>query len=74
MATKSEIILNEALTMSPDVRARMAKCLIQSLESPSIESVDEEWIKLAEKRFLELENGTVKPVSWEEIKRSICHV
>jgi putative addiction module component (TIGR02574 family) len=73
MTTKSEFILNEALTMSPKERARMARCLIQSLESPSNENVDEKWVELAQKRLLEMETGTVKPVSWEKIKRNVRH-
>jgi putative addiction module component (TIGR02574 family) len=71
MTTKSEFILNEALSMSPAERARIAHCLLHSLEEPSTENVDSEWIQLAQKRFEELENGTVKPVSWDEIKKRV---
>ena len=71
MTAKSEFILNEALTMSPEERARMARCLIQSLESPSSENVDEKWVELARKRLQELESGAVKPVSWETIKKEV---
>lgn len=69
MTTKSEFILNEALSMSPAERSRIAHCLIHSLEQPMTESVDSQWIQLAQKRLEELENGTVQPVSWEEIKK-----
>jgi len=71
MATKSEFLLNEALTMSAAERARIAHCLIQSLEEPVDESVDENWIQLAQKRMAELESGTVKSLAWEEIKNRI---
>ena len=71
MTTKSEFILNEALTMSPEERARMARCLIQSLETPVDESADEKWIELAQKRLVELETGIVKPVSWDNIKKNV---
>ena len=71
MTTKSEFILNEALSMSPAERARIAHCLIYSLEEPKAESVDTQWIQLAQKRLEELESGTVKPVSWEEIKKKV---
>ena len=71
MTTKSEFILKEALNMSPEERARMARCLIQSLEMPSNESVDEKWIEVARKRLEELETGTVKPISWEKIKKNV---
>lgn len=71
MTNKSEFILNEALSMSPEVRARMARCLIQSLETPPDESTDEKWIELAQKRLSELENGEIKPVTWEKIKKNV---
>jgi putative addiction module component (TIGR02574 family) len=71
MTTKSEFILNEALTMSPDERARIARCLIQSLEEPCVEDVDEKWIQLAQKRLEELENGSVQAASWDEIKKKV---
>ena len=71
MTTKSEFILNEALSMSPAERARIAHCLIYSLEEPKAESVDAQWIQLAQKRLEELENGTVQPVFWEEIKQKV---
>ncbi|MFZ2630772.1 MAG: addiction module protein [Desulfosalsimonadaceae bacterium] len=71
MTTKSEFILNEALSMSPAGRARIAHCLIYSLEEPITESVDAQWIQLSQKRLEELESGTVQPVSWEEIKKKV---
>lgn len=69
MTTKSQFILNEALSMSPAERARIAHCLIYSLEAPSAESADEQWIQLAQKRLAELEDGSVQPASWEDIKK-----
>ena len=57
--------------MSSAERARIAHCLISSLDEPKENSVDEEWIRLAEKRLAELETGNVKPVTWESIKEKI---
>ena len=71
MTRKSEFLLNQALAMNPSERAGIAHCLIHSLEEPSAESVDEQWMQLAQKRFEELENGSVQPVSWEEIKKKV---
>lgn len=36
-------------------------------------SVDEAWAELAERRYLELESGAVKGVSWDEIKNAIIN-
>ena len=71
MTTKPEFILSEALSMSPAEKARIAHCLIYSLEAPKSESVDAQWIQLAQKRLEELDNGMVQPVSSEEIKRKV---
>lgn len=49
----------------------MAHCLISSLDSQQDEGVDEAWTHLAEKRYLELESGAVKGISWEEIKHAV---
>ncbi len=71
MTTKSDFLIAEALSMSPAERARMAHCLISSLDQPTEKNVDDEWIRLAEKRLAELENGNVKPVTWESLKEKI---
>ncbi len=71
MATKTDFLLSEALSMSPSERARIAHCLISSLEEPAGQSVDEEWIQLAEKRLSDLENGSVRSVKWEVLKKKI---
>ena len=69
MTSKADFILNEALSMTPAERAMVAHCLISSLDQPKDKNVDAEWIKLAQQRLADLENGGVKPVSWESIKQ-----
>ncbi|MGD9973467.1 MAG: addiction module protein [Desulfatirhabdiaceae bacterium] len=71
MTTKLDVILNEAMAMTPDERAMIARCLIYSLEESTSENVDAQWIQLAQKRFEELENGSVQPVLWEDIKNNV---
>ncbi len=71
MVKKTEFLLSEALSMSPNERARIAHCLISSLDEPAENNVDEEWIKLAEKRLAEMESGTVRPLTWEALKQKI---
>ena len=71
MTEKSEFILGQALSMSPEDRAMIAQGLISSLEQPVEENVDKEWLRLAEQRVAELENNEVRYVSWDELKRSV---
>ena len=49
----------------------MLVVLIFSLETEQDEEVDFAWAVLAEKRYKELLSGTVKSVSWEEIKKEV---
>ena len=71
MTTKADFILSEALSMNPAEKARIAHCLISSLDQPADENVDAQWIKLAQKRLAEMENSNIKPVSWGSIKQKI---
>ena len=64
-------VLENIKELTADERALVAHCLIASLETKQDEGVEEAWIKLAEKRFAELESGAVKGVSWQEIKAQV---
>ncbi len=57
--------------LSSDEKALVAHCLISALESKHDDSVDKAWGELAEKRFLELESGAVKGLSWNDIKKQV---
>ena len=57
--------------LSSDEKALVAHCLISSLESKHDDNVDKAWGELAHKRFVELESGAVKGVSWESIKKEV---
>ncbi len=74
MASKVEFLLNEALSMSPTEKAMIVHCLISSMDEPTEENVDKEWLKLAEKRLSELENNVVTPVSWNDLKQKVRNV
>jgi len=69
--SKVEFLIKEALCMSSEERAMIAHCLISSIDEPTEENVEKEWLELAQKRLNELENEEVEPVSWEEIKERI---
>ena len=64
-------IIENIKELSADERALVAHCLITSLESKQDDGTDEAWAELAEKRYLELESGVVKGVSWQQIKNEV---
>jgi len=57
--------------LSANERALVAHCLIASLETQQDQGVDEAWAELAEIRYLELESGAVKGLSWAELKKRV---
>ena len=71
MSEKSKQVIENIGDLTSDERALVAHCLISSLEIRHDDSVDEAWGELAKKRFLELESGAVKGVSWADIKKNI---
>lgn len=71
MTVSIQKIIEETKDLSPNDRAFLAHCLISSLDTVSENDVDDSWAELAQKRYNELKNGTVKAVSWDELKQEI---
>ena len=71
MSTKMKQVIEEIKDLTAQERALVAHCLISSLEYKQDDGVDEEWAKLAEKRYKELESGKVQGVTWSDIKMEI---
>ena len=59
----------EALHLTLDERAALAQKLLLSLDSPTPVEVLDEWLVEARRRAQELDDGTVQPVSAEEVGR-----
>ncbi len=62
-------IENQALDLSEDERAQLAQKLILSLESSNDGNLDKEWLLEARRRAVEIDNGEVKPIPAEEVRR-----
>jgi hypothetical protein len=71
MSTLFKQVIENIGDLPSDKRALVAHCLISSLETKHDDSVDEAWGELAQKRFMELESGTTKGVSWDTIKNKV---
>ena len=68
---ESSRILEEALTLPPGERARLAASLISSLDSETDSDVEQAWRAEVARRVEELDKGIVEPVDWEEARRRI---
>ena len=71
MSAAFKQVVEKIEDLSSDEKALVAHCLIASLEVKHDDNVDIAWGQLAQQRFTELKSGTVKGVSWKEIKNNI---
>ena len=62
----TNMILKEALNLSPAERLRLIEALSNSLNKPD-ESIEKIWAEESEKRYKALEEGRIKVVAFEEV-------
>jgi putative addiction module component (TIGR02574 family) len=75
MARDANALLDEALQLPSEARARLAAELLRSLddeEEPLDQAeYDAAWGAVIERRLREIESGAVKAVPWSEARRRI---
>ncbi len=69
MSMDAKQIENEALGLPEKKRAELAQKLLLSLDAASEDAFAEDWLLEANRRARELDEGTVKPISAEEVRR-----
>jgi len=62
-------LLKHALTLSEKERAELASSLIDSLDSAIDPDAEQAWQEEIARRLASLEDGTVKTIPWEEVRR-----
>ena len=67
MARKLEEIAAEAMELTSDARAALAKRLLDSLENISPEEHEKLWVEEAARRYEELKSGTARGMPAEEV-------
>ncbi len=65
MARDLKRLFREAFELPESERATIAGLLIESLE------VEEAWAAVAERRWREIESGSVQTIPWEEVKAKL---
>ena len=60
---------SEALHLSETERAELAQKLILSLDADNEQDMDQEWLLEAHHRAKELDEGSVQPISAEEVRK-----
>jgi putative addiction module component (TIGR02574 family) len=64
-----EQIEDKALQLSEGDRAKLAQKLLLSLDTLSESELADDWLIEAQRRARELDEGTVQPISAEEVRR-----
>jgi putative addiction module component (TIGR02574 family) len=67
-------ILKKALALPVEARASLASSLLNSLDTEVDPKVEEAWDKEIARRIAEVDGGKVKPIPWEEARRSVAAI
>jgi len=68
MATELRQLFQEALELTDNDRATLAGLLIESLEGLEDPDVENAWAAETERRWKEIESGSVQTIPWEEVE------
>jgi len=60
---------NDVLRLSEEERAKLAQKLLLSLDVPTEEEIEEDWLVEARRRAKELDQGIVQPIAAEEVRK-----
>lgn len=62
-------IEDEALHLSEEERAELAQKLLLSLDAPTMDAIEEDWLIEARRRARELDEGIVQPIPADEVRK-----
>lgn len=62
---------DQALSLPPDERARLAHEIIASLDGPAEGGAAEAWVREIERRVREVKDGSVKLIDWKDTRTRI---
>jgi putative addiction module component (TIGR02574 family) len=68
MSRAVEELYEQASHLSEEDRAELAGKLLESIEDPPDEGVEEAWAAEIERRMVEYRAGRVKTIAWSELR------
>jgi putative addiction module component (TIGR02574 family) len=71
MAASVERLVEQALKLPSESRARLADLLVESLDADALGRIDQLWVAEAKRRRDEVRSGGVKTVSGDEARRRV---
>ncbi len=67
MATVSDKVMDEVLSLPADARISLVEKLLASLNLPTRSEIDRVWAKEAERRVAQIDRGEVELIPGEEV-------
>ena len=64
-------VIEEALALSPQDRARVAHELIASLDQEEDVDAEDAWVSEVQARLAAIDRGEVEPVDWETVRARV---
>lgn len=64
-------LLQETMKLPPEARAALAGSLLESLDGQVDGDAEAAWSVEIERRLRDIDEGTAKTVSWDEVRRGI---
>jgi putative addiction module component (TIGR02574 family) len=71
MAANFEEVAEQAMTLPPEARARLADLLVESLDADVPGPHDERWLAEAQRRLDDIRSGHVQTIPGEEALRMV---
>jgi putative addiction module component (TIGR02574 family) len=71
MGSEAKKLLEQALRLPKEERARVIAGLIESLDEAANRDVEAQWDEEIAKRIADFKSGAVKPIPWPEARRRI---
>ena len=71
MSTTIEQLVEQAMTLTGESRARLADLLVESLEANDLTQIDRLWLSEAKRRRDEVRCGKVETIAGEDALRSV---
>ena len=71
MAANFEDVAEQAMTLPPESRARLADLLVESLDADVLGCHDELWLAEAQRRLDDIRSGRVQTIPGDEALRTV---
>jgi putative addiction module component (TIGR02574 family) len=74
MGPRAQEVLKAVLELPENERVDVLGALIENIDGPAQEGVDEAWAAEIKRRIEEVESGAVKTIPWEQVDQELQQI